>query len=185
MRETAKYDRAALSALLDRQMNVIARRQALNCAMTDRLMQYRSRPGGPWQRMLPGIYLAATGVPATRQRLMAAQLFAGPDSMITGLAALAEHGVRAPLTEIIDLLVPMRCHRRDVSFVRLHRTSRMPASVYPAGPLRYVPPARAVADAVRGMDDLREIRAVVASEIADTLRRGRTLPGIRAVPAAA
>ena len=48
------------------------------------------RQAGPWQPLLPGIYLAmAGGLPTVAQREMAALLYAGPASMITGSAALS------------------------------------------------------------------------------------------------
>ena len=41
----------------------------------------------------------------------------------------------------------------------------MPARIWQAGPLRYAPAARAVADAVREMTSLRDVRAVVAEAV--------------------
>lgn len=82
----------------------------------------RSVPGGPWQQILPGVYLLHPGPPTSQERLHAALLYAGrpvparapdgPDgrvapqpgaerprpagpfgeAVITGLAALALHG---------------------------------------------------------------------------------------------
>jgi hypothetical protein len=59
--------------------------------------------------------------------------------------------------------------RRDASFARLHRTTRMPERVWSFGPLRYALPARAVADTARGMTSLRDVRAIVA----DAVQRNR------------
>ena len=109
--------------------------------------------------------MAATGAPTTLQQEMAALLYAGPGSMITGPAALRTHHIRAELTEIVDVLVPATRQRRDTTFVRLHRTTRMPGRIWQAGPVRYVPPARAVADAVRALTSLRDVRAVVADAV--------------------
>jgi hypothetical protein len=72
------------------------------------------------------------------------------------------------VTEVIDVLMPASRRRRDAAFVRLHRTNRMPERVSRLGPLRYAPPARAVADAVRGLNGLRDVRTVVA----DAVQRG-------------
>ncbi|WBB59321.1 hypothetical protein O7599_27630 [Streptomyces sp. WMMC500] len=84
----------------------------------------RCRPGGPWQQLLPGVYLLHAGPPTPAERLHAALLYAGRapgratvpgqtrgttasapaqgaapapygDAMITGLAALALHGFAA------------------------------------------------------------------------------------------
>ena len=99
---------------------------------------------------------------------MAAMLYAGPDSVITGLAAVRQHQIRGPATELIDVLVPPSRKRQNADFVRLHRTTRLPTRVWHLGPLRYVLPVRAVADAVRDLTDLRDVRAMVA----DAVQRG-------------
>jgi hypothetical protein len=102
---------------------------------------------------------------------MAALLHAGDGSLITGQAALLHHHIRGPdraagpAAELIDVLVPASRRRRDAAFVRLHRTIRMPERPWEAGPLRLAPPARAVADTVRGMASLRDVRAIVASAV--------------------
>jgi len=109
--------------------------------------------------------MAATGAPTTLQQEMAALLYAGPGSVITGPAALRCHHIRCELTDIVDVLVPATRQRRDTKFVQLHRTTRMPARIWQAGPVRYVPPSRAVADAVRALTSLRNVRAVVADAV--------------------
>ena len=126
------------------------------------------RSDGPWRRLLPGVYIPVTGTPTIIQREMAALLYAGRGSMITGLAAVRHYNIRGPATEVTEVLMPASRRRSDASFVRLHRTLRMPDRVSQLGPLRYVPPARAVADTARGLDDLRDVRAVVA----DAVQRG-------------
>jgi hypothetical protein len=150
--------------------------------MSEEALRHRLRHGGPWQALLPGVYLATTGSPTRPQRLMAAQLYAGPDSVITGPAALALHNIRAPQTLIVDVLIPHERRRRTYGFVRVHRTARMPNVVLWAGQVGYVPLARAVADTARGLRDVSEVRAVVAdgvqrrrvhvSQLADELARG-------------
>ena len=144
---------------------MISRAQALAVGLTNHALRHRLRPGGPWRGLLPGVYMAATGAPTTLQQEMAALLYAGPGSVVTGPAALRSHHIRTELTEIVDVLVPAARQRRDTGFVRLHRTTRMPGRIWEAGPVRYVMPARAVADAVRGMTSLRDVRAVVADAV--------------------
>src|SRR6266704_1536037 len=146
MARTTRLDRDALDRLLAQQLDVIARHQALATGLSDHALRPRLRPGGPWRKLLPGVYTAVTGTPTTLQQEMAALLYAGPGSMITGLAALRSHHIRCELTEIVDVLVLAGRQRRDTQFVRLHRTSRMPARIWEAGPVRYVPASRAVAD---------------------------------------
>jgi len=147
---------------------VITRKQALAVGMTDHALRRRLRPGGPWRSLLPGVYLAMTGTPTTLQLEMAAMLHAGSGSVITGLAALRCHHIRAELSDVVDVLVPASRQRRDAAFVRLHRTTRMPGRTWQVGPVRYTVLPRAVADAVRGLTSLRDVRAVVA----DAVQRG-------------
>jgi hypothetical protein len=136
--------------------------------LTKHALLHRLRLGGPWQGLLPGVYLATTGSPTLLQQEMAAMLYAGPGSVITGLAAVRQHRIRRPVTELIDVLMPASRRRRDADFVRLHRTTRLPTRVWQLGPLRYALPARAVADAVRDLTSLRDVRAMVA----DAVQRG-------------
>ena len=150
-------------------MDVITRRQALAVGVTASALRHRLRTGGPWRTLLPGVYIALTGTPTTLQQEMAAMLYAGSGSVISGPAALRCHHIRGPSAELVDVMVPATRKRRDAAFVRLHRTTRMPERIWQAGPLRYAPPARAVADAVRDMTSLRDVRAVVA----DAVQRGR------------
>jgi hypothetical protein len=149
-------------------MDVIARHQALAVGVTPGALRHRLRAGGPWRTLLPGVYIALTGTPTTLQQEMAALLYAGPGSVITGPAALRCHHIRGPSADLVDVLVPATRRPRDAAFVRLHRTTRMPGRIWQAGPLRYAAPPRAVADAVRDMTSLRDVRAVVA----DAVQRG-------------
>ncbi len=123
-----------LPALLSSQLAVASRGQLLALGMNDRAMQYRLRPGGPWQALLPGIYLSVTGTPTFEQKEMAALLYAGPESLVTGRAALWHHGIGSGWPpDLIDVLLPAERQRVDVNFVRLHRTARLPSEAVPAG----------------------------------------------------
>src|SRR5271166_3713730 len=92
--------------LLARQHGVISRQQAESVGLTESTIRHQIRPGGPWQRMLPGIYLTVTGSATADQKDMAALLYAGRQSTITGLAALRRYGLTVPATRFIDVLVP-------------------------------------------------------------------------------
>ncbi len=168
MTRTTRIDRDALAKILDRQINVVARDQALAAGVTSNALRHRLRPGGQWIGILPGVYVAVTGTPTVAQQEMATMLYAGRGSLITGLSALRYYGIRGPSTELVDILIPWSRKRRDVAFVRVHRTSRMPERSGRLGPLRYALPARAVADAVHELTSLRDVRAVVA----DAVQRG-------------
>jgi hypothetical protein len=159
---------------LAKQSSVVSRAQLLALGMKDRAMQYRVRRGGPWQRLLPGVYLATTGVPSLHQKELAALLYAGPGSLITGPVAVLHHGIRSGSgVDVIDVLVPAGRQRLSTGFARLHRTVRMPARASSIGPVRLALGPRAVADTARQLTELREVRAVVA----DAVQLGRCTVG--------
>src|SRR5436305_4087351 len=100
MPPTAKLNRALLAELLRKQHTVITRHQAFICGMTNEALRARIRSGGSWQRLLPGVYLAATGTPTADQRDMAGLLYAGRGSIVTAAAALRRLGLKAPRTDV-------------------------------------------------------------------------------------
>ncbi len=155
-----------LPDLLDRQLSVATRPQLLSLGMKSNSMQYRLRAGGPWQTLLPGVYLTVNGVPSFQQKEMAALLYAGPGSVITGPVALRHHDVRSDGdASLIDVLVPTERQRMSTGFVKLHRTVRMPSRTCSAGPVRLALAPRAVADAARLLTGYRDVRAVVAESV--------------------
>jgi very-short-patch-repair endonuclease len=158
-------DDRSLDQVLRAQHGVIARGQALACGMTDRMIRYRIRTGGPWRKLLPGVYVTATGSVSVEQREMAALLHAGPQSVLTGAASARRHGISRLDTSMADVLVPPTVGAKSTGFVRVWRTWRMPAEVCVQGEMRYALPARAVADAARNLTSGREVRALVAQAI--------------------
>ena len=145
--------------------------------MTARVVDYRIRGGGPWQTLLPGVYLTHARPPADEQREMAALLYAGPRSVLTGAAALRRHGLAAarPSADArnqhdpVDVLVP----HRSIAGPMLPSPDCTAPPGYPPRLRRrwdrFALPPRAVADAVRPMTDLADVRAVVA----EAVQRGR------------
>jgi hypothetical protein len=138
--------------------------------------------GGRWQRLLPGVYLAVTGKATQEQREMAALLYAGSRSLITGAAAVRRHHLHAAGPDLVDVLIPVNLKRQSVGFVRVHRTRLMPERIYVTGQIRFTKPARAVADAARTLirfDDVRQVvcdavqrRACTVAELTEELRAG-------------
>lgn len=161
--------------LLASQRGVLSRAQALTGETTPHGLQHRLRPGGPWQRLLPGVYLTATGRPARVQLEVAALLYAGPLSLITGPSALAFHGVRGAKSATINVLVPASRSVASRSFVAIHRTRRMPRQWANDLAVRYVLPPRAIADTLRTLDRLSDARTVVASGVQQGLCTVRQL----------
>jgi hypothetical protein len=159
------YDKAALGRILRLQYGVIARDQAVACGLTRDMIAYRVRRDGPWRRLLPATYAAATGTPTSDQRSMAALLYAGPVSVITGALAIRQHGLDCAVTGAVDILVPGKCQRKSTSFVRIRRTARMPVDKFIRGGLRFTPLSRAIGDTVRAMSHLNDVETLVCRAI--------------------
>lgn len=157
-------EEARLRRILTTQHDVITRVQALESGIPQSTVSTWCRPGGKWQKLLPGTYLTVTGKPTAGQRQVAALLYAGPDSVITGPAAVRLHRLRSPGGDAIDVLVPWTVKRQSTGFVRIHRTRRMPGYSR-TGPILFAEPARAVVDAAHGFSGLDDVRAVVAEAV--------------------
>jgi hypothetical protein len=147
------------------QFGVVSREQALTAGLTESGLRHRIRPGGPWQRMLPGVYLMSTGAATVSQREAAAFLYAGPESRLTGPAALRFYEIWTEDHDQVDVLVADGRPRASCGYVVVHRTRRMPGACSHRRVIAYVPAERAVADAVRGLDRLADARTVVASAV--------------------
>jgi hypothetical protein len=166
MPRLSAFDEAALLRTLNGQYSVIGRRQAAACGMTEKAVRYRIKPGGPWQSILPGVYVAHTSRLTGMQRQMAAWLYADRAIAITGQAAAVRHGILTRPSDFVDVLVPLSCRRMDAGFARLHRTGVVPQLFSGGGTqIRYASPARAVADAVRQLCDTSDVRALVAAGV--------------------
>lgn len=164
MPKRAVFDHELLSRTLAAQYQVISRQQALQCGLPGSTVDEWCRPDKKWQKLLPGIYLAVTGTPTPEQRLVAAALYAGRRSAITGTAALRMHRLKPRGPDVIDVLIPWTLQRQSSGFVRIHRTRRMPR-VYRSGSVLFASPARAVADAARLFTSLDDVRAVVSEAV--------------------
>ncbi|MFF0815934.1 hypothetical protein ACFYVR_12405 [Rhodococcus sp. NPDC003318] len=151
----------------------------------------RCRTDGPWQRLLPGVVLMQNGEPSFRQREAAALLYSGPDALLTGQAALREHGLGSGSPGDIHVLVPHDRQRQSARFVLIERTTRLPDAVSRNG-FACAPLPRATLDAARRMRSLNAVRALVSEviqrerlepaalfrELAAGSRRGSALPRV-------
>ncbi|MET9829111.1 hypothetical protein ABZ078_07330 [Streptomyces sp. NPDC006385] len=147
------------------------------------------RPGGPWQQLLPGVFLLHPGPPTSEERLHAVLMYAarertsgvpsqpnageghGPgyaEAVITGLAALTLHGFSAtpPLTALdtIDVLVPRMRRLRSTGCARILRTSALPTPEQVTG-LPVAPVPRALADAVAELTDAGAVRRLLTEAV--------------------
>jgi hypothetical protein len=125
------------------------------------------RPGGPWQRLLPGVVLPRRDAPSRLDWQRAALLYAGPGSVLTGLDALAADGLGRPPgpADPVHVLVPHPRRRLGSPQALVERTHRMPAAR--PGPVPRAPVARAAADRCRHAGPA-ESRALIG----ELLRRG-------------
>lgn len=149
------------------------------------------RPGGPWQQLLPGVFLLHPGPPTSEERLHGVLLYAGrppakeagavpaqpgpgtphaayADAMITGLAALTLHRFSSapplPSLEHIDVLVAGSRRLRSTGCARLVRAHALPTPQQITG-LAVAPVPRALADAVALLRDAGAVRRLLTEAV--------------------
>jgi hypothetical protein len=134
--------------------------------MSDDALRHQLRKRGGWQWLLPGVYLTMSGTPSPDQRDMAALLYAGPGSIITGPVAVRRHRLScAGGPTMVDVLIPWDSHRKSTRFVTVQRTTRMPDKHATTGKIRFAYLPRAVGDAARSMRDFGDVQALVCAAI--------------------
>jgi hypothetical protein len=175
----------ALDRLSRGERSVLTFRQLTEHGVPAAVVAERCRPGGPWQQVLPQVCVLHAGPPSSRERVQAALLYAGREpegrgragggraaggreAMVTGLAALALHRFPCvpPLAGLpkVDVLVPRHRRLPDVGDVTLHRTRELPEPQNVDG-LPCAPVARALADAVAGLDGVDTVRVLFAEAL--------------------
>lgn len=132
------------------QFGVVRAATLKTTGMASTTIYRRCAPGGPWQRLLPGIILMSSNPPTTRQKTIAALLFAGSDAVVTGLGACRQYGLGLPADNGLHVLVPHQHKLLSSEFLTVERTHRMPKPFMQSNtPLAPLP--RAVIDAARRM----------------------------------
>jgi very-short-patch-repair endonuclease len=98
---------------------VISRAQAIESGMSADAVQ-RKLGSGRWERLHPGVYLAADHEYGDEARLRAAMLWAGEGATAHGLSAAWWHGIVAELPATVQITVPRarRAGRRAGLLVR-------------------------------------------------------------------
>jgi hypothetical protein len=153
-----------LSDLLEYQRGLASRVQLKELGITRDM--FRWRLGRQWQAVLPGVVATFTGGLDHRQRLIAAQLYAGPKAYLTSWTAAAWYGVEAAREmTILRLSVPAHCASRRSGPVLVTRTTRVDDDVSERGPLRLASRARAVVDAARETQGERRAQAIVIEAV--------------------
>jgi hypothetical protein len=129
----------------------------------------RCRPGGPWQLLLPATVMLNNGAPSRDQLVLAGLLYAGPNSVVTGIEAVRRHGARRGPEpgELVHLLVPHTRQPASARYVVVERTWRMPEAVRRGG-IPLAPVARAAIDGARRLASPREATELLA----DVVQRG-------------
>jgi hypothetical protein len=149
-----------LHETIERQRGIVARRQLLDDGVTP--AEIRWATGRRCQPVLPRVLAMFTGALDEGQRLIAGQLWAGPDSHIAGLTAARWHGLPdVPADGVVRLLVPWRCEARRQSFAVRWRTRRMDPHPWSRGVLTVCSPARSLVDAAREVRDRNTIQSML------------------------
>lgn len=151
--------------LLATQDMVATRRQLLDCGLSKETVRWNS--GRKWRVLLPNTYLLQPESATVRQRHIAALLYAGPGSAITGLAAARFHGLRAGnRSEAIEVVTPPSRRRRSVGYVTIRPSLLVDSACIERGPLRYVSVSRACVDTAAALrsTSAREALFIEASQ---------------------
>jgi very-short-patch-repair endonuclease len=147
------------------QDGLLTRSQALAAGLSDAALRHAIRPGGPWQRLAPGLYATFTGPLGPRQRVRAALLHAGSDAVLSGPYACRAHGLRyVPTLEPPLVLVPPSVRARSNGLAQVHRTTR-PAVPREVAGVRVAPVERAVLDTAALTPSLQDVRALVCESV--------------------
>src|SRR4051794_36086955 len=91
------------------QLGLVSAVQFAELGLARSTLQWRIRQGGPWSRVLPGVYLLGTGPLTAQQELVAAQLYAGQPAAFTGFTALGLLGFQVAdrrRSDEVHLIVP-------------------------------------------------------------------------------
>jgi hypothetical protein len=160
----------------------------IHIGLSPSLIDRRSRPGGPWQRLFPGIFLLSRAGPSREQLVQAALLYAGERSMLTAFDAPYLHGMRSvlPAADAIHVLAPRHSRAWGHATLRLERTDRLPKPAIRRG-FHVAPLERAAIDAIRRTRSIADTKAILEeathyvgvqalrAELAMAPRKGTTL----------
>jgi hypothetical protein len=178
-----------LSHLAEAHRRVVTTAQLRSQGVSTAEMNEQCRPGGPWQQILPGVFLLHAGAATSEERLHAVLMYASRESapgvpvqpgaedahhpvyaeaVLTGLAALTLYGFTSapslPSLDTIDVLVPRLRRLRSTGCARIVRTAALPTARQVTGvPLAPVP--RALADAVAELSDAGAVRRLMTEAV--------------------
>ena len=151
------------------QRGVLTRRQLTQLGVPP--AQVRWRLGRSWRLVLPGVVLLDWALPSDLQRCIAALLYAGPQSWLSGPSAGVLHRVLAPTPRSrVHVLVAAPGRPRDVGWLSVRRTHVVDERLVTSGALRYSCLPRAVVDSAATMPP-DEARALIIEAVQRRLVR--------------
>lgn len=154
-----------LARLLFIQDGVISRRQALR-HLSAKAIRHRVA-SGRWRTAAQGVYVAHVGPVGPAQLRWIALLTAGGrrPTLLAGLSALNNFGLRGFRTDSVHVLAPARSRdRSSPPWVVVHRTSRLaPRDIHRTCTPPSTMPARSLVDAAQWAHSDDRARAVVAA----------------------
>jgi hypothetical protein len=119
---TSSYKEAQLGRLIAKQQGVLSRSQALEAGLGRGAIQHRL-DSGEWQRLHPGVYRMRGASPSWEQKLMAATLWAGPESAVSHRSAAALWKLDGIDADGLVEITTARSRNPDVpQGITLHRT---------------------------------------------------------------
>ena len=162
MTKRTNYDNRTVARLFASQEGLASRAQLIELGVPPSTIRLREGPGGPWRRVLRGVSANRADALQGSGRIRAASLFAGPEAVVTGLAALRAHQVAAAQLEDprVKVLIPHGKRRQSHAFVLVGRTTRMPEPVRIEG-CAVAPLPRAAVDACLDLKDKEYVRSIV------------------------
>ena len=161
------WNRTDVRAVAATQLHLITAAQLTTLGVPRSAVSRSDELGGMFTWVLPGIHRVDGRGPLTPdQRDLAALLYGGSESGLTGAGVLRRRGVRAAAhpafgpSDHAHLLVPHHCKRASRVFAQVERTVWVPEYRHD-GLLRLAPTARATLDAVRRCTDEEAVKALM------------------------
>jgi hypothetical protein len=164
--DALSYKEAQLGRLIAKQQGVLSRSQALEAGLGRGAIQ-RRLDSGEWQRLHPGVYRMRGAPPSWEQKLMAATLWAGPESAVSHRSAAALWKLDGIDPHGLVEVTTARSRNTDVpQGITLHRTKLLtPSDAGWLGALRVTGLARTIIDLGAVVADPAMVEAAMESAL--------------------
>jgi hypothetical protein len=164
---------ASLVTLLDERRGLLTTAELRSAGVTRSTLRWQL--GRTCTMPLPGVVAVFTGALDAGQRLVAAQLWAGPRAQLSSLTAARWHGFDVPDDGVVRLLVDVGSTSRREGFAVRRRTKRLDPHAWTRGPVTVCSRSRALVDAARELRAPDAIRHLLVSSAQRGLVRERDL----------